>query len=165
MFTFTFTVLKIAPKAHLCTSPNIRSPIVKLLSHALSFSLSGCLCISADALGWHRTLLALVLLLTSSHLPSLVDLKVVVSGFRGEKNLIVLLTFQFLSILYIFLPNYCIIPKTLCCGIKALGLMLTWKSMLCIILCNKAFHQTNFLLFVIHLFSPISSIDQGKKAV
>lgn len=66
------------------------------------------------------TFLSLALLLTYSNLPPFMGLNVVVvSGFGGEeKSNAVLLTFQFLSIL--FLPNYCITSKKLCRGIKTM---------------------------------------------
>lgn len=89
---------------------------------------------------------------------------VVVSGFRGKEiSNIVLLTFQFLlrhSMFFSQITVLCL--KKLCCRIET-ELLFTWKGIYGIICCSKAFLHTIFLLFVIHLFSPITSIDQGKK--
>ena len=57
---------------------------------------------------WYKmTLLNLALLPTSENLPPFMGLNVVVSDFGGEKKSnAILVTFEFLSILCFFLPNY-----------------------------------------------------------
>lgn len=63
--------------------------------------------------GEKMTFLNLALLLTSGNLPPFMGLNVVVSDFGGEKKSnATLLTFEFLSILCFFLPNYCITPES-----------------------------------------------------